>query len=336
MAESFNASGNVVELVINVSLSIIGTTGNIFQISSVMSDDTLNHRGNALLVSLALSNMLVTSVGLPAMWVAILSGSPHNLLACYFLWYAALLCFLITVANFFFIGVENMIRFCSKNADQSASLYDRLFGDISIAAMMTSIWAVPIIWVSLMEACGCGPNFCTMVFGGGIYLYVTVVPLLASLICLITGLMKLQNDIKDINAQNYCVSAQKASEHSLIKGNFVMFLYSMCCWVPYIGLTGLLVDDISHELLIRRLFWVALSSCCLSSWVLAIANANFRRSYSNLFGYVFFKRSISSRSDHVEMGNMQQPVRVRIGAGMAGMFMNRNKAGAASSGPTLL
>lgn len=328
-------NGDVVELVINVSLSIIGTTGNIFQISSVMADDSLHHRGNVLIVSHALSNMLVTTVGLPAVWVAILSGYPDNLLACYFLWYSALLCFLITVANFFFIGVENMTRFCTKENDRPGSIYDNLFSDIVLAAMTTSTWAVPIVWVSLMEACGCGPNFCTMAVGGGVYLYVTVAPLLISLTCLVIGLMKVQNDIKNINAQNFSVSAQKASEHSLVKGNFFTFVFSVCCWVPYIGMSGLVGED-THNNTIRRLFWLALSSCCLSSWILAIVNTNFRRSYSNLFGYVCFKRSISSRSENLEMSNMQHPVRMRIGAGMAGMFMNRNMAGKGANSVVLL
>lgn len=65
----------VVELVVLALVSTLGTMGNIFVISSIIVIPLLKTKGNAFVVSLAIADLLVTSLIIPASCVAILAGS---------------------------------------------------------------------------------------------------------------------------------------------------------------------------------------------------------------------------------------------------------------------
>lgn len=100
-------------------LSVIGSIGNVFMISSVMIEDHLKKAGNlffefraflheflfknifsgnAFVVNIALADLLITSVLIPASIIVLLSGVDDTSFAvCRFQWFLAACAFLVSV-----------------------------------------------------------------------------------------------------------------------------------------------------------------------------------------------------------------------------------------------
>lgn len=73
--------------------------------------------GNALLVNVALADLLVSGLVIPASAVVILAGLRNNLAVCRFQWFLSVLCFLVTVLSLAAVAAENYFRLCcSQNA----------------------------------------------------------------------------------------------------------------------------------------------------------------------------------------------------------------------------
>jgi hypothetical protein len=69
--------------------------------------------GNAFLVNVALADLLISGMVIPASAILILAGneeSPHGI--CRFEWTLEALCFLVTVLTLAAIAVENYVRLC--------------------------------------------------------------------------------------------------------------------------------------------------------------------------------------------------------------------------------
>lgn len=74
--------------------------------------NTCNFTGNAFLVNVALADLLVTGLVLPASAIVILAGHKESLGICRFEWTLEALCFLVTVLTLATIAVENYMRLC--------------------------------------------------------------------------------------------------------------------------------------------------------------------------------------------------------------------------------
>lgn len=68
--------------------------------------------GNAFLVNVALADLLVTGVVIPASVIVILAGHEESLITCRFEYTIEILCFLVTVLTLGAIAVENYARLC--------------------------------------------------------------------------------------------------------------------------------------------------------------------------------------------------------------------------------
>lgn len=66
--------------------------------------------GNAFLVNVALADLMVTGLVLPASAIVILAGHKESLGICRFEWTLEALCFLVTVLTLAAIAVENYMR----------------------------------------------------------------------------------------------------------------------------------------------------------------------------------------------------------------------------------
>lgn len=70
-------------------------------------------------MNVALADLLVSGLVIPASAVVILAGLRDNLAVCRFQWFLAVLCFLVTVLSLAAIAAENYFRLCcSQNAYQ--------------------------------------------------------------------------------------------------------------------------------------------------------------------------------------------------------------------------
>lgn len=68
--------------------------------------------GNAFLVNVALADLLVTGLVIPASAIVILAGQQESPGICRFEWSLEALCFLVTVFTLATIATENYARLC--------------------------------------------------------------------------------------------------------------------------------------------------------------------------------------------------------------------------------
>lgn len=78
----------------------------------VFTIDYIFLSGNTFIVNVALADLLVSGLVVPASAVVILAGLRENLSVCRFQWFLATLCFLVTVLSLAAVATENYYRLC--------------------------------------------------------------------------------------------------------------------------------------------------------------------------------------------------------------------------------
>lgn len=94
-----NEWSRMARLILLSCLSVVGSVGNVFMISSVMIEDQLKKAGNAFVVNVALADLLVTSILIPASIIVILANDKETYNVCKFQWFLAAYAFLVTVLS---------------------------------------------------------------------------------------------------------------------------------------------------------------------------------------------------------------------------------------------
>lgn len=108
--------------------------------------------GNVLIVNVALADLLITGLVIPASAVVILSGSEASLIVCQFQWFLAVLSFMVTVLTLASTATENYMRlFCSRSPLTTPAL----------TIMVLGYWAVSGIASGMQFAMDIGFDYCT-------------------------------------------------------------------------------------------------------------------------------------------------------------------------------
>lgn len=281
----------VARLLIMIGLSVIGSIGNVYMISSVMIEDHLNKRGNTFVANVALADLLISGLVIPASAVVILSGLQDSPPVCQFQWFLSILCCLVTVLTMTAVAAENYIRLCL-----TPECYAKLTVT-KITTLLFAIWIVSSILVTLQSVYNMGPDYCakrisrivpTQALAAGA---IVLAPLLitAGLYMRITyqvHVARLNPSFKPPLAFNWDYSLMLANAYS-----FVMFVVF---WAPFaIVLALATVQRLQSAQVFYNLAWLALSKSCFNNLVYCAGNRHFRNAYVNLFHYCCCKTTVT-------------------------------------------
>lgn len=108
--------------------------------------------GNAFIVNVALADLLITGLVIPASAVVILSGVEASLAVCKFQWFLAVVCFMVTVLTLAATAAENYVRLLSSRPPLAPA---------AITALLLVYWALCSITSGLQFAFDISFDYCT-------------------------------------------------------------------------------------------------------------------------------------------------------------------------------
>ncbi|XP_050432563.1 histamine H2 receptor-like [Adelges cooleyi] len=280
----------VARLLIMIGLSVIGSIGNVYMISSVMIEDHLNKRGNTFLANVALADLLISGLVIPASAVVILAGLQDSPPVCQFQWFLSILCCLVTVMTMTAVAAENYVRLCL-----TPECYAKLTVT-KITTLLFAIWILSAILVTLQFIYHMGPNYCAKRVSGIVPVqalvagFIVLVPLIitAALYLRITyqvHVARMNPSFKPPLAFNWDYSLMLANAYS-----FVMFLLF---WAPFAVVLALATVQKLSAQMFYNLAWLALSKSCFNNLLYCAGNRHFRNAYVNLFHYCCCKTTVT-------------------------------------------
>ncbi|XP_023219221.1 histamine H2 receptor-like isoform X1 [Centruroides vittatus] len=290
--EEPNGWNGVFKLVFLSAVATGGTMGSVFVISAVTVIEPFQVRGSIYLVSLAMGNMLVTILVLPASCVAILANIPQDPSICTFQWLTTVVCFLVSVQSFMFMALDNCLGLNSLvTYDLCCTKWRILFG-------VSVVWCCSVSFAVIQYVMGYGPSFCDSNFNvwppyhitAGILL--VICPLLLTIIYFTRAIFKL----RDFKLQLEVLedpTAYVLTDECLLKSNIVVFIVMLMMWMPYavvIVISALRPVTIN---LMDTSWWVAITNSCLYSYVYAATNRDFREAFNKLFYYCCCKSHVT-------------------------------------------
>lgn len=128
--------------------------------------------GNTFLVNVALADLLVSGLVIPASAVVILAGLRDNLTVCRFQWFLAVICFLVTVLSLAAVATENYFRIC-----YSHNTYEKLTRR-KITVILLSFWLICTCVSGVQFASDLSFDYCTRKYLGLIEYQATICVLL--------------------------------------------------------------------------------------------------------------------------------------------------------------
>ncbi|XP_024082333.1 melatonin receptor type 1B-A-like isoform X2 [Cimex lectularius] len=298
----------VARLLTLAGLSVVGSLGNVYMISAVMIEDHLKKRGNTFIVNVALADLLITGVVMPASAIVILAGLDPATEVCNVQWFLAILSWLVTVLSLAATAAENYSRLCL-----SPETYARLTTR-RVTIIVLSIWAVSIIVVTIQQIFNVGPSYCKR--PSGILLYQAMT---ASIFFILPALLTTFYYAKTImqvrlarTHPSFKPPVAFGWDYSLMKTNMYSFCLFFLFWVPF-GVI-LFIDSVKSisPKLFYNLAWIALSKSCVNNFLYCILDRHFRSAYINLFHYCCCKTTVTFSRRTREVARPSGDVRVHI------------------------
>ncbi|CAG9854332.1 unnamed protein product [Phyllotreta striolata] len=297
-------------LLLLASLSTLGSIGNVFMISAVMIEDYLRKRGNTFIVNVALADLLVSGLVVPASAIVILAGLRDNLAVCRFQWFLATLCFLVTVLSLAAVATENYYRLCF-----SPNSYEKLTRG-KITAILLVFWTVCACISGVQFVSDVSFDYCRRKYLGLIPYQATVsvvmvfLPLTVALLAYIRAGCQVRR-LKGRPSQRAPIIL--TWDYMLMHSNMYSFIVFIVFWLPFgvvlaVGTVRRVPDSLFYNLA-----WLAISKSCVNSILYGISNQHFRNAYVNLFHYCCCKTTVSfSRRQRPEGVRPSGDVRVHI------------------------
>lgn len=267
--------------------------------------------GNSFIVNVALADLLVSGLVVPASAVVILAGLQDNLVVCRFQWFLATLCFLVTVLSLTATSVENQARLCS-----SPTFYE-LFTPSRITSVLLLFWVVCALISGLQFVRDLSFDYCTRKYLGLLPYQATVaaifvfMPISLTFVCYVRTHFQVRTTR---GRPNFKPPVAFAWDYALMQTNMFSFILFILFWLPFgvvlaVGMVrGGIPDSIFYNFA-----WLAISKSCVNSILYCILNRHFRGAYVNLFHYCCCKTTVSfSRRQRPECVRPSGDVRVHI------------------------
>ncbi|XP_017300951.1 melatonin receptor type 1B-like [Diaphorina citri] len=304
----------VARLLITTGLSVLGSVGNGYMISSVMIEDHLRRRGNTYIAVEALADLLVSGVVIPVSAVMILAGikqaEPIKEIMCHVQWFLTLLCSLVTVWTLAMIAMENYVRLCMPPECYT------FFSKSHIILSVIMIWLVSILLTTLQFIYKVGPDYCSKKVSymelyqgiiGSLFFFIPII-----ITCILY--MKITYKVR-LARQNPSFKPPVIFgwDYSLMLTNMYSYIMFIVLWIPFCIVMS--VASFRHQITpsFYYLAWLALSKSCINSVLYCISNRHFRNAYINLFHYCCCKTTVTfSRRSRGDATRPSGDVRVHI------------------------
>ncbi|XP_054277057.1 alpha-1A adrenergic receptor-like [Macrosteles quadrilineatus] len=284
----------VARLLLVVGLATVGSVGNVYMISAVIVEDHLKKTGNTFLVNIALADLLVTGIVMPASAVVILAGLPDSPPVCHVQWFLAILCWIVTVLTLLAVSVENYARLCSRPERYA------LLTPSSVTLVVLCIWILGTGATVAQSVYDLGPDYCGRKKEdeeeGMQRNHAAVATTVVAIIALFTSAFYLAATYQVRSAHlnpSFKPPLAFTWDYSLMKTNISSFILFFAFWLPF-GIV--LAIDSSHQVsskLFYILAWFALSKSCVNNILYAACNRHFRSAYLNLFHYCCCKTTVA-------------------------------------------
>ncbi|XP_015116055.1 melatonin receptor type 1A [Diachasma alloeum] len=299
----------VAKLLLLASLAVVGSVGNVFMISAVMVEDHLKKRGNAFLVNVALADLLITGLVIPASAIVILAGHEESISICRFEWTLEALCFLVTSLTLATIAAENYARLCLPAERYAILTPSRITG------ITFSVWVIAGVAVAIQSSLKLGPDFCGRRFNGVAMEQVIGACLLVLLPALITIVLYLRLILRVRRAirSSFKPPAAFSWDYDLTKTNMCSFALFAVFWLPF-GSTACISNFRRvNSGVFYNLAWFALSKSCVNNLLYCVLDRHFRNAYVKLFHYCCCKTTVSfSRRQRGDGTRSSGDVRLRV------------------------
>ncbi|XP_049813862.1 alpha-1A adrenergic receptor-like [Schistocerca nitens] len=257
----------------------------------------LTVRRNALLVSVALADLLVTGLVMPASSVVILAGLPDAPAVCRLQWAVAALSCLVTVLSLAAAACENNARLCLPRERHA-----RLCTRARVTAAVLSIWAAAVGAVALQTALDAAPLYCRPPRPGprppgpGALPYHVACGALLLLLAFAWHARTALRVRALRSRPSFKPAVTFAWDYALAKTNAYSAALFVVFWAPF-GV-ALVVSAARGgrgvpAKLVYNLAWFALSKSCVNSLLYCCTNRHFRNAYVNLFHYCCCKTTVS-------------------------------------------
>lgn len=274
----------LMSLVLYGIFSVLGTTLNIFQISSLFIQENLRRKGNVLLANLAIANLLVTSVGFPVTIVAILAGTQGSMMTCHWQWYPALLSFYACVFTFLFIAAENYVRSCRQEND----LYRYVCGAKLVTFLVLAAWTIAIALVLVVTLVTGGLDVCEGDMRESKMFLALSVPSALTVAVFVKAMHEQRDYTYNLELRNCLATREEILQRSLLRTNAMAYALFLLLWLPFL-LTVTISPAVRSTGLgasaVETLFFTAQCFSCLCGSVYAFTHGAFRQGFLYLVHY---------------------------------------------------
>lgn len=266
--------------------------------------------GNTFLVNIALADLLVTGIVMPASAVVILAGLSDSPPVCRVQWFLAILCWLVTVLTLLAISVENYARLC-----MTPDFYVFLTST-SVTLIVMSIWLLGGIVTVLHSVYDIGPDYCNRKHTTLKTNHAAMMTVVVAFFAVVTSGFYFTATYQVNSARmnpSFKPPLAFTWDYSLMKTNISSFLLFFIFWLPF----GIVLAIDSSSQVSSKLFyflaWLALSKSCINNFLYCISNRHFRTAYMNLFHYCCCKTTVAfSRRPRGDVSRPTGDVRVHI------------------------
>lgn len=290
--EHVNWNG-VFHLIMLSSVSTAGSMGSVFIISAIIVIEPLQVRGNIYLVSLAMANLLVTTLVLPSSCVAILASIPHEPTICAFQWHTTVVCFLVSVLSFLCVAVENFLGLGAMAS------YELCCGKYRLLSVVAFIWSVSVGYAVSQYVLDLGPSFCKSAhhelwfeFHVAAAAILILLPTILTVGYFTRSLFKLKSFKVRVESLED-PTAFVLTDEFLLRSNIAVFVFLLVTWTPATVVAAIsLVRPVSQQL-VDTSWCIALANSCLYSYIYAATNRDFRDAFNKLFFYCCCKSHVT-------------------------------------------
>ncbi|XP_054721392.1 uncharacterized protein LOC129231169 [Uloborus diversus] len=299
------ANSDVVPLVLYAVLSVLGTTVNIFEISSLIIQENLRHHGNVFLANQALANLLIATLGFPASCIAILSNSHRQPFVCYWQWYSALISFFTSTVNYFFIAFENLLRaYRKRSRNRNNDGYSCCCSVQVVVFCVFFCWFAAAAWVLVLIFYDKRQDVCSRNYGYSITFLIFLAPVSLTLLTFGLAIHRYKRHLRELELRQCLESREESLHRQLFKSNALAYFLFLCFWMPYaIAVTISTSESISLPTVpptslrsragyespspnsVETLLGIAQSYSCFCGLVYAFTNSSFGQAFIYLTRY---------------------------------------------------
>jgi len=287
------------ELILLVTLSVIGTFGNLLVISSITCTNSLGKNGNIFVVNLACADLLVSSVIIPLGFASVYKtyqAVPDEL--CQIIGYLTVTATITSLGNLMMVAVNRYVCVLHRNS------YDKHFSKSKsvLMAIMTWVWGVlctlptRLGWSSLRFDVKMG--YCTFddtnnrAYSLTLILVCLGIPLVITTACYI----RIFSEVRK-TAGKFPTKASALERQLLIMFSAALLMFALS-WLPY-GCSVIFDSTYVDPYLKKFAGHLALSNSCMNFIIYGLLNERYRGGYFTFLQLVFCCKRSNNRATDV-------------------------------------